>query len=140
MDCLPREKSHPQGLATLSMAYSPLNPWRPLSAPNAHGLLPPKLCSSSMIREWFPTDVPLWRFPTKLVQLGTDASAVLAHRRSRPPLAPGILLRVGGVCFLGLFDLLGAPSASNGSEVSLFESPLSSLSLTSSCELISAGP
>jgi hypothetical protein len=37
---LPTSKSHPQGLATLSMASSLPHPWKPLSAPHALGLRP----------------------------------------------------------------------------------------------------
>jgi len=48
--CLPRWKSRPQGLATLSTAFSPFHPRKPLSAPNTPGLRPPKLSSYPMVQ------------------------------------------------------------------------------------------
>jgi hypothetical protein len=140
VDCLPPGKSHPQGLATLSMVSSPFHPWKPLSASNALGLRLSELFSSLVIKKGFPRFFPLWRFPIKPSQPDTGAPAVLAHQRSRPPLAPEWLVRVGGLCSPRVFDLLGAPSTWHGFEVSIFESPLSSLSWLRSCEHKHAGP
>jgi hypothetical protein len=54
--------------------------------------------------------------------------------------APGGLVRVGSSCSLELSGLLGAPSTWHGSEVSLFESTLSSLALLRPYEHNSVGP
>jgi hypothetical protein len=64
MCCLTSGKSRPQGLATLSTALSPPNPWKPLSAPNALGLSPSELFSSRVPRKKSPSPLPPSRFPT----------------------------------------------------------------------------
>ena len=77
--------------------------------------------------------------------LSNSKSLILALQRLEPTesavflVAPGGLVRVGSSCSLELFGLLGAPSTWHGSEVSLFESPLASLSLLRPCEHDSVG-
>jgi hypothetical protein len=63
------------------------NPWKPLSAPNAPGLRPPELFSSRMIDPESPQNLPLLRFPAKLLPPRTGAPAASSHPKSRPPLS-----------------------------------------------------
>jgi len=48
------QRSHPQGLATLSVNVKTFKPWKPFSASHALGLNPSKLCSSTAIEKAFP--------------------------------------------------------------------------------------
>jgi hypothetical protein len=101
------EESHPQGLATLSAALSRFYPRKPLSAPNTPGLRPPELSSSRMIDPGFPQSLSALALPTKTSRPPPGAPTASSHPKSRVPLAPGWLPRVGTSCSPGLSRPLG---------------------------------
>jgi hypothetical protein len=84
----PTRKVPTLGFGYPFVGVSHLDPWKPLSAPNALGLRSSKLFSSSVILPPFPVEAPLWRFPNKPKRPVTGASAAFAHRVSRAPLCP----------------------------------------------------
>jgi len=81
-------KVPPAGFGYPLDGVSSLDPWQPLSAPNALGLRPSKLSSHTSIEMWSPTSLPLRRFPIKPRQLDTHASAASSQGMSRVPLRP----------------------------------------------------
>ena len=59
------QKSHSQGLATLSAVLCSSIPWVLLSGPNTLGLSPSELCSSSVVGAVFPLRLSLLHFLRK---------------------------------------------------------------------------
>lgn len=99
--CPAFQKSRTQGLATLSTVSAPLDPWKPLSAPNAPGIRPSELCSFSMIKSTFP--VNSLRSCASLENLPASyrrSSGFLPWKKPCPFSLPGGLVRVGTFALL----------------------------------------
>jgi len=81
---------------------SPVHPRKPLSAPNAPGLHPSELCSFPGIESRSPEILSALALPFQPCRLKSGASAACSPRKSRIPLAPNGLGRVGTLALLGL--------------------------------------
>lgn len=61
------------------------SPWKPISASNARGLRPSKLCSHPAIEPGFPPDLSAPAFPHETSRPRADASAASSRRMSCTP-------------------------------------------------------
>jgi hypothetical protein len=125
---LPLRKSHPQGLATLSVAF------KLTSTPG--GLFQPPTLLGFALQSFPPLRGSNHTFPHRSSALALPCQTRSAWHRSSsgllPPEKPCPLLRPGwfrsgrGLCSPGPFDLSGSPSPTTRPKVSLFRSPLAS--------------
>jgi hypothetical protein len=124
--CPVSQKSHTQGLATLSVVSAHSEPRKPLSVPNALRLRPSKPCSFLMIRS--PSRMTL---SVHALSYKTLSDLIPALQRLTPtrkavlllPLPRG-LVWAGASCSLGLYDLLGSlRSLTHEASFSLTSSP-----------------
>jgi len=83
--CPALRKSHPQGLATLSVISQSPNPRKPISAPHALGLPLSKLSSSIAIEEKFPSPLSALALPFKTSSaLNRRSSGFLPRQKPYP--------------------------------------------------------
>jgi len=106
------------------------NPWKPLSAPNAHRLHPSELYSLKMIEEEFPLPSPLLRFFKKPRGLPSALQRLAPILRAVPLLATGRISPGRGRLLSWVFSPLGLFLPWNLPKKHLpFSAPLSFLAL-----------
>jgi len=124
MRCPAPWKSRPQGLATLStVSLAFAQPWKPLSAPNAPGLLPSKLSSNLVIERAVSNPSSALALFPQTSRLVAGASTASSHMASCAPVAPRFLLQVGAYAPLGLLASWALPPSTMSFSLSLKDSP-----------------
>jgi hypothetical protein len=100
-------------LATLSTVLAPYEPWKPLSTPNAPGLLPSKLFSNNVIEGTVSNSSSvLALFQQTLSSLLPALQRLDPTLLAAPLIAPGVLNQVGALAPLGLLTSWAFPQAS----------------------------
>jgi hypothetical protein len=118
MCCLTSGKSRPQGLATLSTAYQPSQPLEASFSPQRSWAFSFRALLLPSAREKVSLSPAALALPYQPFRPGTRAPTVQAHPKSRPPFAPGGLVRVGGIALLEFRPLRLSPHLTSTRELS----------------------
>lgn len=121
--------------------FKPLLPWRPISAPNAHGLHSSEPCLLPGDRIDVPAVLSAPALSHKTSRPCAGASAAYSHlEKPSPFVLPRGLVRAGGICSPEYFDLSGSPTTDPHREASPLPIPLFVLEFRQSCDHRTCGP
>jgi len=117
--CHPLRRSHPQGLATLSVNSRPSSPGSLFQLPTLLGFTLQSFSPPQRSKRRFHPFSPLPRFAPKPHRPRAGASAAFSRHGSRAPLQTGWIKPGRDPCFLGPCDLPGSPSTNRMRKASL---------------------
>jgi len=118
------QRSHPQGLATLSVNSRPSSPGSLFQPPTLLGFTLRSFSPPQRSKGRFHPLHPLPRFASKPHRPRVGASAVFSRHGSRAPFQAGWIRPGRDPCFLGSSDLSGSPSATQTQKASLLSDHL----------------